>query len=79
MNTFNMTSFASLEELYIQKLIDKVSSLNVSSIVWQEVYTNGVRLPQGTVVHVWTGNQKKLLSKVETIFISCRSIFIKLF
>ena len=65
MKTFNMTSFASLEELYVQKLIDKVSSLNVSSIVWQEVYTNGVRLPQGTVVHVWTGNQKKLLSKVD--------------
>lgn len=68
MKTFNMTSFASLEELYIQKLIDKVSSLNVSSIVWQEVYTNGVRLPQGTVVHVWTGNQKKLLAKVENYF-----------
>lgn len=64
MKTFNLTSFANLEEFYIQKLIDKVTSLNVNSIVWQEVYTNGVRLPKGTVVHVWTGNQKKLLAQV---------------
>lgn len=41
MKTFNMTSFEQLEEFYIQKLIDKVTSLNVKSIVWQEVYTNG--------------------------------------
>lgn len=60
----NMTSFADLEELYIQKLIDKVNTLNISSIVWQEVYTNGVKLPKGTVVHVWTGDRRKLLSKI---------------
>lgn len=64
MKTFNMTSFPHLEEFYIQKLIDKVTSLKISSIVWQEVYTNGVRLPEGTVVHVWTGDQRKLLAKV---------------
>lgn len=64
MKTFNMTSFSQIEELYIQKLIDKVSSMDVNSIVWQEVYTNGVRLPEGTVVHVWTGDQKELLAKV---------------
>lgn len=66
MKTFNLTSFASLEELYIQKLIDKITILNANSIVWQEVYTNGVRLPPGTVVHVWLGDQKKLLSKVRS-------------
>lgn len=64
MKTFNITSFAALEEFYIQKLIDKVTSLKASSVVWQEVYTNGVKLPEGTVVHVWTGDQKKLLAKV---------------
>lgn len=64
MKTFNMTSFAQLEELYIQKLIDKVTSLKVNSLVWQEVYTNGVRLPKGTIVHVWMGDQKKLLAEV---------------
>lgn len=64
MKTFNISTFEQLEEFYIQKLIDNISSLNSSSIVWQEVYTNGVKLPPGTVVHVWTGDQKKLLSKV---------------
>lgn len=64
MNQFNITSYVQLEEFYIQKIIDKVSTLNVNSMVWQEVYTNGVRLPKGTVVHIWTGDSKKLLSKV---------------
>jgi len=64
MKTFNITSFEQLEELYVQKLIDKVTSLKKNSIVWQEVYTNGVKLPSGTVVHVWTGDQRQLLSKI---------------
>lgn len=64
MKQFNMSSFVQLEEFYIQKLIDKISMLKKNSIVWQEVYTNGVRLPDGTVVHVWTGDSQKLLSKV---------------
>lgn len=64
MKQFNITSYVQLEELYIQKLIDKVSSLNVNPIVWQEVYTNGVRLPNGTIVHIWTGDRRSLLNKV---------------
>ncbi|CRK88449.1 CLUMA_CG002241, isoform A [Clunio marinus] len=65
MKTFNITSFANLEEFYIQKLIDKISRLDkLTSVVWQEVYTNGARLPKGTLVHIWTGDQKKLLSRV---------------
>lgn len=65
MKQFNITSFVQLEEFYIQKLIDKISLLKKNSIVWQEVYTNGVRLPEGTVVHVWTGDRKKLLAQVK--------------
>lgn len=64
MKEFNMTSFVQLEEFYIQKIIDKVATLNVNPIVWQEVFTNGVRLPKGTIVHIWTGDRRKLLSKV---------------
>lgn len=64
MKEFNMTSFVQLEEFYIQKLIDKVATLNAFPIVWQEVFTNGVRLPKGTIVHVWTGDRRKLLLKV---------------
>lgn len=64
MKQFNISSFVQLEEFYIQKIIDKVSALKKNSIVWQEVYTNGVRLPEKTVVHVWTGDSKRLLSQI---------------
>lgn len=60
----NISSYVQLEEFYIQKLIDKIASLKVNSVVWQEVYTNGVKLPQGTVVHIWTGNQRNLLQRI---------------
>ncbi|XP_070497021.1 beta-hexosaminidase subunit beta-like [Chironomus tepperi] len=64
MKEYNITSFVQLEEFYIQKLIDKVATLNAIPIVWQEVFTNGVRLPKGTIVHVWTGDRRKLLLKI---------------
>lgn len=39
--------------MYIKKVVDMADELKVRSIVWQEVYDNGVRIPQTTVVHVW--------------------------
>lgn len=48
--------YASLEEYYIQKLVDTVNSLNAKSIVWEEVFANGVQLPKETLVHVWLNN-----------------------
>jgi len=55
-----------LEEIYIQRIIDKTDSLNATSIVWQEVFDNGVRLPQSTVVHVWRDWQNPL-GEMETV------------
>lgn len=57
-------SFEMLEEKFIQRIVDQIDALNRSSLVWQEVYVNGVRLPNGTVVHVWTGNRQDLLSRI---------------
>ncbi|XP_049530965.1 beta-hexosaminidase subunit beta-like [Anopheles darlingi] len=57
-------SFEMLEEKFIQRIVDQIDVLNRSSLVWQEVYVNGVRLPNGTVVHVWTGNRQDLLNKI---------------
>ncbi|XP_055599185.1 beta-hexosaminidase subunit beta-like isoform X2 [Uranotaenia lowii] len=57
-------SFEMLEEQFIQKIVDQIDSLNRSSLVWQEVYVNGVSLPNGTVVHVWTGNRQDLLYRI---------------
>lgn len=57
-------SFEMLEEKFIQRIVDQIDVLNRSSLVWQEVYVNGVRLPNGTVVHVWTGNRQDLLYRI---------------
>lgn len=65
MESRNMSGeFTLLESMYIQKLLDISKQLNSSSVVWQEVFDNGVRIPQDTVVHVWLGNQADELSKV---------------
>ena len=53
----NITRYEVLEERYIQRIVDMVKDLHHKSIVWQEVFENGVRLSPGTVVHVWTGNR----------------------
>ncbi|XP_012273215.1 beta-hexosaminidase subunit beta-like [Orussus abietinus] len=49
-------NFSRLEEEYIRKLLDITSQFNASSIVWQEVFDNGVNLQPNVVVHVWTGH-----------------------
>lgn len=49
----NITTYQGLEQYYIQKLVDIVDELKAGSVVWQEVFVNGVKLPNNTVVHVW--------------------------
>ncbi|XP_050293579.1 beta-hexosaminidase subunit alpha-like [Anthonomus grandis grandis] len=53
MNDHNISSYAALEGYYIQKIIDMADNLNFSSVVWEEVFKNGVKLPNNTLVHVW--------------------------
>lgn len=64
MTTNNVKNYQMLEEIYIQRIVDMVHNLNASSVVWQEVFENGVHLPNGTVVQVWTGNRQSLLQQV---------------
>lgn len=64
MKNNNITRYEKLEEIFIQRLVDKTDMLNSSSIVWQEVYVNGVRLPRKTAVHVWTGDRYSLLNSI---------------
>lgn len=64
MKAANITGYEKLEEIYIQRIVDIVEALKHKSIVWQEVFENGVRLAPGTVVHVWTGDSKKLLNDI---------------
>lgn len=60
----NITTYEMLEEKYIQRVVNMVDQLNASSMVWQEVFVNGVKLPNETVVHVWTGNRQALLADI---------------
>lgn len=60
----NVANYQMLEEIFIQRIVDIVQSLNAKSVVWQEVFENGVHLPNGTVVQVWTGNRQNLLQQV---------------
>lgn len=56
MRQHNMTNYAQVEQYYIQRIVNMVKNQSRKSIVWQEVFENGVQLAPETVVHVWTGN-----------------------
>ncbi|XP_030762521.1 beta-hexosaminidase subunit alpha-like isoform X2 [Sitophilus oryzae] len=49
----NISTYEDLESYYIQKIINSANSLKFNSIVWEEVFVNGVTLPNDTIVHVW--------------------------
>lgn len=60
----NIQTYEMLEEHYIQRVISIAATLNVKPIVWQEVYSNGVALDVGTIIHVWTGYAPSLLAEI---------------
>lgn len=60
----NISNYEKLEEKYIQRVVDMTTALNHKSIVWQEVFVNGVRLATETIVHIWTGDTSALLNRV---------------
>lgn len=65
MTKHNMArNIGKLETYYIQKIVDIVSRLNKSYIVWQEVFDNNVTLKSDTVVHVWLSAWQNELAKV---------------
>ncbi|EFN85825.1 beta-hexosaminidase subunit beta [Harpegnathos saltator] len=53
MREHNMSRYESLENEYIAKVLAISKQLDANTIVWQEVFDNGVKLPTTTVVHVW--------------------------
>ncbi|CAH1126047.1 unnamed protein product [Ceutorhynchus assimilis] len=53
MKQHSIANYSALESYYIQKVIDIVDEIPFSSVVWEEVFENGVTLPNKTIVHVW--------------------------
>ncbi|XP_014208071.1 beta-hexosaminidase subunit beta-like [Copidosoma floridanum] len=50
------TNYQKLEEMFVKRVLDIVADLEGKAIVWQEVFDNGLKLREGTVVQVWTGS-----------------------
>eukprot|EP01023_Acetabularia_acetabulum_P062840 TRINITY_DN780_c0_g2_i4.p1 TRINITY_DN780_c0_g2~~TRINITY_DN780_c0_g2_i4.p1 ORF type:complete len:765 (-),score=137.57 TRINITY_DN780_c0_g2_i4:365-2659(-) len=53
MDQMNIATFEQLQGLYIGLLLKKFSNIQKRFIVWQEVFDNGVAVPNGTVIQVW--------------------------
>ena len=51
----NMKSFADLETLFEQRLLDMLKKQGTSYIVWQEIFDNGAKIAADTVIDVWKG------------------------
>lgn len=66
MKKLNITTYKGLESYYIQKIVNMVDTLKYSSIVWEDVFTNGVKLPNETIVHVWRSGWAETMKNVTT-------------
>lgn len=55
MKAHGLSSFADLETLYEQRLLDLLHAQGTSYIVWQEIFDNGAEIAPDTVIDVWKG------------------------
>ena len=53
MKKANLTTYAQLESLWVTGVIGIAENLDLSYIVWEEVFTNGVKVNNETVIDVW--------------------------
>lgn len=51
----NLTTYAELEQQWVQGMVNIAEQLNKNYVVWEEVFVNGVKLNNHTVVEVWKG------------------------
>ena len=55
MKAHSLSTFADLETLYEQRLLDLLKAQGTSYIVWQEIFDNGAQIAKDTVIDVWKG------------------------
>eukprot|EP00939_MAST-03C_sp_MAST-3C-sp1_P002861 g2861.t1 len=55
MKAHNLDSFADLETLFEQRLLNILKQHNTSYICWQEIFDNGAKIEPDTVIDVWKG------------------------
>lgn len=56
-----MPNYRVLEGYYFQNLMDNLSKLSKHYMVWENVFENGLDLPEGTIVQIRSEARKKLL------------------
>jgi hypothetical protein len=60
----DLASYEKLENYFIQNVVDILDGLGSNYLVWEEVFVNGVDLPDSTVVHVWRDGGPATLKQV---------------
>jgi len=49
----NMTNATDLMSYYSSKILDLMKTIGGKSMVWQDVWDDGVKLPSETVIGIW--------------------------
>jgi hexosaminidase len=75
MAAHGLSSFADLETLFEQRLLDMLKKQGTSYIVWQEIFDNGAKIAADTVIDVWKGGnwQQEMASVAQAGFHSVLS------
>ena len=68
MKAHGKTDYSALENVYEQRFVKVVSATGKSLIGWQELFDNGIDLPDDFVVNVWKGGWQDEMSKVSQTF-----------
>lgn len=56
--------FSKLEAFYIENIVNITTTLNKTSVLWQDVFDNREKIPNNTVLLVWRGTPPKYYSEM---------------
>jgi hexosaminidase len=68
MSDNNISSYEQLANYFFQNVISLLDSLNSKYLVWEEVFLNGVTLPNNTTIHVRADGGFDTLAAVSFFF-----------